>query len=80
MSRSPRPEIYSGWTAYRDSAVVGFEGGALLNQMFVDKREVVEGVHMEILVIGKDKDNVGVHICMQLRGYSRVYVPGLGHL
>lgn len=48
----------TGWAALGDCAEVATEKGALVGEVLFDGRLVVKRVHVQILVIGHDEDEV----------------------
>lgn len=51
-------ERYSGGAADGCGAVVALVEGALVEKVLLDQGDIVEGVHVQILVIGQDEDNI----------------------
>lgn len=63
MRRSSRPQIHPTRTANGDGAVVVLELRSFVDKVLVEQGHVVEAVHMDILVIGEDEDDVRSFAC-----------------
>ena len=55
---SPSPKIDARGAAKRDGAEVPLEGESLVDQVALNEGLISEGVKMNILIIGKEEDDV----------------------
>lgn len=58
VGQPPRPEIDAGGTAEGNGAEVLIVGGSLIDDVLLQVGHVIDTVHLEILVIGENKDDV----------------------
>ena len=58
MGGSPSPKIDTRGTAKSDGAEVPLEGESLVDQVALNEGLISEGVKMDILIIGKEEDDV----------------------
>lgn len=71
------PEAYSAWTAECDGAVVVLEGGSFVCDVFLQRRHVRERVHVKVLVVCQDEDDIGLLLPSSSRIGEREWPQGL---
>lgn len=59
MRRAACPERHARRAADGNRAKVSLKEGAPVGQMLLHKWHVIEGLHVQVLVVGQDEDNVG---------------------
>lgn len=58
MSRLAGPQAHSRGTAQRNRAEVALEESSPVGQVSLDVRQVVQRVHMQVLIIGEYEQNL----------------------
>lgn len=58
MRSFPSPQADSRWTAQGNGAVMVLEKGAFVKQVLPGQGSIVQGVHMQVLIISQDEDNI----------------------
>jgi hypothetical protein len=62
------PYVGSGWAADGDCAVMLLESGAFAGDVFVEDWHVVERLHVDVLIVGDDEQEIGFLLRCMIRG------------